>query len=248
MDLNVSTALVTGGTSGIGRAVAEQLASLGMHVIVAGRNTEKGRKTVNNIHELGGKANFVQVNLEDESGASTLAKDAIELSSNGYIDILINNAAIYPAGLTHHMEQKDFERVYTLNVKAPYFLVAELAPLMAKNGQGAIVNVSSIAAEYGIPGVSLYGSSKVALNYLTKVWTAEYGPSGVRVNTISPGPTYTEGTELVIEGIVQMAAGAPARKPASAEEIASAISFLATESSSFVYGAKLIVDGGVTAI
>lgn len=247
MNTNVSTALITGGTSGIGRAVAEQLASLGIQVIVAGRNEEKGKQTVDNIHESGGKAYFVQVDLEDTSSASILANHATQIS-NGHIDILINNAAIYPVGLTHNMEPKDFERVYTLNVKTPYFLVAELAPLMAKKGQGAIVNVSSIAAEYGIPGVSLYGSSKAAINYLTKVWTAEYGPSGVRVNTVSPGPTYTEGTELVSEGIVKMASQSPARKPASAEEIASAISFLATKSSSFVYGAKLIVDGGVTAI
>lgn len=247
MNSNLSTALITGGTSGIGRAVAKQLAALGIRVIVAGRSEERGNQTVSAIRNSGGKADFIQSDLGDASSARILAKRAIDLS-NGHIDILVNNAGTYPSGLTHEMGEKDFEYVYTLNVKAPYFLVAELAPLMAEKGGGAIINVSSIAAEYGISGVSLYGSSKAAINHLTKIWTAEYGPSGVRVNTVSPGPTYTEGTEAVSDGIVQMASQAPARRPASADEIASAISFLATGRSSFVYGAKLIVDGGITAI
>ncbi|MGF9858572.1 SDR family oxidoreductase [Priestia endophytica] len=247
MNSNLRTALITGGTSGIGRAVAKQLASLGIRVIVAGRNEERGNQTVDAIRNSGGKANFIQSDLGDASSARILAKCAIDLS-NGHIDILVNNAGTYPSGLTHEMGEKDFEYVYALNVKTPYFLVAELAPLMAEKGSGTIINVSSIAAEYGISGVSLYGSSKAAINYLTKVWAAEYGPNGVRVNTVSPGPTYTEGTESVSDGIVQMASQAPARRPASADEIASAISFLATEHSSFVYGAKLIVDGGITAI
>jgi NAD(P)-dependent dehydrogenase (short-subunit alcohol dehydrogenase family) len=133
-------------------------------------------------------------------------------------------------------------------VKAPYFLVAELAPLMAKRGKGAIVNLSTMAADYGEPGMSLYGSSKAAINLLTKVWTAEYGPSGVRVNAVSPGPTRTEGTDAMGEGLVQLAAQGPAGRPATADEIAEAIVFLATDRSSFIYGAKLAVDGGRTAI
>ena len=86
------------------------------------------------------------------------------------------------------MTEEVFDSVYSLNVKAPYFLVAELAPLMAQRGKGAIVNVSTMVADYGAAGMSLYGSSKAAINLLTKGWTAESGPSGVRVNTVSPGP------------------------------------------------------------
>jgi NAD(P)-dependent dehydrogenase (short-subunit alcohol dehydrogenase family) len=138
--------------------------------------------------------------------------------------------------------------VYSLNVKAPYFLVAELAPLMAKRRSGAIVNVSTMVADYGVSGMSLYGSSKAAINLLTKSWAAEYGPRGVRVNAVSPGPTRTEGTEAMGEGVEQLAAQAPAGRPARAEEIAEAIVFLATDRSSFIYGAKLAVDGGRTAI
>jgi NAD(P)-dependent dehydrogenase (short-subunit alcohol dehydrogenase family) len=130
----------------------------------------------------------------------------------------------------------------------PYFLVAALAPLMAQRGKGAIVNLSTMAAEYGAPGMSLYGSSKAAINLLTKVWAAEYGPSAVRVNAVSPGPTRTEGTDAMGEGLEQLAAQAPAGRPATADEIAEAIVFLATDRASFIYGATLAVDGGRTAI
>src|SRR6266567_4221099 len=106
-------------------------------------------------------------------------------------------ARVYPFGLTHEMTEASFDEVYSLNVKAPYFLVAELAPLMAKRGKGAVVNLSTMVADYGAAGMSLYGSSKAAINLLTKVWAAEYGPSGVRVNAVSPGPTRTEGTDAM---------------------------------------------------
>jgi len=161
---------------------------------------------------------------------------------------LVNNAGIFPFGPTEQTKEEEFDRVYSLNVKVPYFLVAELAPLMAKGGKGAIVNVSTMVADYGVSGMSLYGSSKAAINLLTKAWAAEYGPRGVRVNAVSPGPTRTEGTDAMGEGLEQLAAQAPAGRPATADEIAEAIVFLATDSSSFIYGAKIAVDGGRTAI
>jgi NAD(P)-dependent dehydrogenase (short-subunit alcohol dehydrogenase family) len=176
-----------------------------------------------------------------------VAERALELG-NGHVDILINNAGIYPFGPTHEMTEELFESVYSLNVKVPYFLVAELAPLMAKRGKGAIVNLSTMVAVYGAPGMSLYGSSKAAINLLTKVWAAEYGPSGVRVNAVSPGPTRTEGTEAMGEALQQLAAQAPAGRPATADEIAEAIVFLATDRASFIHGVTLAVDGGRTAV
>src|SRR5499427_1692396 len=187
------TALITGGTSGIGRATANKLAQLGIHVIVVGRNTERGVKTVAEIRARGGKVDFISSNLRDAASAREVTKRALELG-NGHVDILINNAGIYPFGPTHEMTEEMFDRVFSLNVKVPYFLVAELAPLMARRAKGAIVNLSTMAADYGAPGMSLYGSSKAAINLLTKTWAAEYGPKGVRVNAVSPGPTRTEGT------------------------------------------------------
>jgi NAD(P)-dependent dehydrogenase (short-subunit alcohol dehydrogenase family) len=247
MTSNTSTALITGGTSGIGRATANKLAQLGMHVLVVGRNRERGEKTVDEIRAAGGKADFISSDLRDAASARAVAKTAIELG-NGHVDILINNAGIYPFGPTHEMTEEQFDRVFSLNVKVPYFLVAELAPLMAERGKGAIVNLSTMAADYGVPGMSLYGSSKAAITLLTKTWAAEYGPSGVRVNAVSPGPTRTEGTDAMGEGLEQLASQAPAGRPATADEIAEAIVFLATDRSSFIYGAKLAVDGGRTAI
>jgi len=241
------TALITGGTSGIGRATANKLAQLGIHVIVVGRNTERGEKTVAEIRARGGKADFISSNLRDAASAREVTKRALELG-NGHVDILINNAGIYPFGPTHEMTEEMFDRVFSLNVKVPYFLVAELAPLMARRAKGAIVNLSTMAADYGAPGMSLYGSSKAAINLLTKTWAAEYGPKGVRVNAVSPGPTRTEGTDAMGEGLEQLAAQAPAGRPATADEIAEAIVFLATDRSSFIYGAKLAVDGGRTAV
>jgi NAD(P)-dependent dehydrogenase (short-subunit alcohol dehydrogenase family) len=241
------TGLVTGGTSGIGRATAKKLALLGVHVLVVGRNAKRGDETLAEIRAAGGKADFIASDLRNASSAREVAKRAVELGS-GHVDILINNAGTFPFGPTDKTTEEEFDRVYSLNVKAPYFLVAELAPLMAKRGKGAIVNVSTMVADYGVSGMSLYGSSKAAINLLTKSWAAEYGPHGVRVNAVSPGPTRTEGTEAMGEGVEQLAAQAPAGRPATADEIAEAIVFLATDQSSFIYGAKLAVDGGRTAV
>jgi NAD(P)-dependent dehydrogenase (short-subunit alcohol dehydrogenase family) len=187
MTPNASTALITGGTSGIGRAAAKKLAQLGIHVIVVGRHAERGEQTVADIRAAGGTADFLASDLRDASSAREVARRAVEVG-NGHIDMLINNAGIYPFGPTHDTTEEVFDSVYALNVKVPYFLVAALAPLMAQRGTGAIVNLSTMVAEYGAPGMSLYGSSKAALNLLTKTWAAEYGPSGVRVNAVSPGP------------------------------------------------------------
>lgn len=247
MPIEKLSALITGGTSGIGRASANKLSQLGIHVIVVGRNRDRGEKTVSEIRALGGNADFIASDLHDAASAHEVARKAIELGG-GHIDILINNAGIFPFGPTEKTTEEDFDRVYSLNVKAPYFLVAEIAPLMAKKGKGAIVNISTMVADYGAPGMSLYGSSKAALNLLTKAWAAEYGPSGVRVNAVSPGPTRTEGTEAMGEGVDKLAAQAPAGRPATPDEIAEAIVFLATDRSSFVQGAKLAVDGGRTAV
>src|SRR3989441_8260936 len=128
MAANTSTALITGGTSGIGRAVATKLAQLGIHVIVVGRNAERGAQTVADIRAAGGTADFLAADLRDAASARDVARRAVEVG-NGHIDMLINNAGIYPFGPTHAMTEEVFESVYALNVKVPYFLVAALAPL-----------------------------------------------------------------------------------------------------------------------
>jgi NAD(P)-dependent dehydrogenase (short-subunit alcohol dehydrogenase family) len=246
IDMN-TTALITGGTSGIGRAVARKLAQLGVRVLLVGRNAARGEKTVGEIQSAGGQADFIASDLRDAASAREVAAEAIKLG-NGHVDILINNAGVFPFAPTHETTEELFDNVYALNVKVPYFLVAELAPLMAKRGKGAIVNISTMVADYGMSGMSLYGSSKAAVNLLTKAWAAEYGRSGVRVNTVSPGPTRTDGTESMGESLDRLAAEAPVGRPATADEIAEAVVFLATDRASFIQGTKLAVDGGRTAI
>jgi NAD(P)-dependent dehydrogenase (short-subunit alcohol dehydrogenase family) len=243
----MTTALITGATSGIGRAVADKLALSGVHVIVVGRNAARGEKTIADIRAAGGQADFISSDLGDVASIRAVAQKAVELSE-GQVDILINNAGVVPVGPTHEMSEQSFDQVYALNVKAPYFLVAALAPAMAQRGKGAIVNVSTMVADYGATGMSLYGSSKAALNLLTKAWAAEYGPKGIRVNAVSPGPTRTEGTAEMDDALQALAAQAPAGRPAAPEEIAEAIVFLASDRASFIHGAILPVDGGRTAV
>ncbi|MCR6484565.1 SDR family oxidoreductase [Amycolatopsis sp. OK19-0408] len=244
--LSGTTALVTGGTSGIGRATAVALAGLGAHVVLSGRDAERGAEVVARIRASGGKADFVAAELTDAASARALAARARE--AGGPIDVLVNNAGIFPTGSTSDTEEADFDRVYATNVKVPFFLTAELAPEMAARGRGAIVNVSTMVATRGMAGMALYGSSKAAVELMTKAWAAEYGPAGVHVNAVSPGPTRTEGTEVFGDGLDELAAAGPAGRVASPAEIAAAIAFLVTADSSFVHGVILPVDGGRLAV
>ena len=241
------TALITGANSGIGRAAAVALARHGAHVVLSGRDVARGDQVVAEIRAHGGKADFVATELSDEASARQLAKQAIELGG-GHVDILVNNAGVFPFGPTDAATEEDFDKVFGLNVKVPFFLVAELAPKMAARGRGVVINVSTMVAEFGMPQMALYGSSKAALVLLTKSWAAEYGPDGVRVNAVSPGPTRTEGTAAMGEALDQLASAAPTGRPGLPEEIASAIVYLASDEASFVQGALLPVDGGRIAV
>lgn len=221
LSLDGAVALVTGATSGIGAATAVALAEHGAHVLVAGRDAA--------------------------GSARELARRAAELGG-GRVDILVNNAGAYPFKPTEAVTEDEFDAIYALNVKAKFFLVAELAPAMAERGKGAVVSISTQVAAYGVPGMSLYGSSKAAVNLLTKAWAAEYGPRGVRVNAVGVGSTRTEGTAAIGDNLDNLAAQAPAGRPATPEEIAAAVVYLASDAASFVHGAILQVDGGRTAV
>jgi NAD(P)-dependent dehydrogenase (short-subunit alcohol dehydrogenase family) len=242
-NLTGSVALVTGATSGIGRATAVTLAGRGAHVLVHGRNAARADEVVAEIGEAGGKAEVLLGDLGTVDDVRSLADRA------GHVDILVNNASLFPiGGLTPQTPAADINAAFAVNVRAPFLLVAALAPAMAARGHGAIVNVLSMVAELGVPGLGLYGASKAALGLLTRSWAAEFGPLGVRVNAVSPGPTRTRGTAGSIEFIEQIAAQAPAGRVAGPEEIAAAIAYLAGPDASFTHGAVLAVDGGRTAI
>src|SRR6201989_1562160 len=231
-DLAGATALVTGATSGIGRAAAVLLARRGAHVLVSGRDAARGDAVVTDIRSAGGKADFLAADLADGGSVRALASPAVELGG-GHVDILVNNAGVFPFGPTPGASDEDIDTVYAVNVKAPFILTGELAPAMAARGQGSIINVLTMVAPFGVAGMALYGSSRAALTVPPKAWSAEFGPSGGRVNAVSPGPTRTEGTEVMGDQLDQLAALAPAGRPAAPEEIASAIRYPAGGGASF---------------
>jgi NAD(P)-dependent dehydrogenase (short-subunit alcohol dehydrogenase family) len=242
MSFDGKTVLVTGSTSGIGRAAAERFGREGATVIVTGRDQQRGDEVVAAIEAAGGAARFVVADLSETDGAAQLAASA------GEVDVLVNNAGIFPFGASHEIPIEQVRAVLDFNVIAPFTLVAALVPGMVARRDGVIINVSTMVASFGNPGMSAYGASKAALELLTKAWAAEYGPQGVRVNSVAPGPTRTPGTDGAGDLIDTLAATLPLRRPADAAEIASTIVYLASDDASFITGAIVPADGGRVAV
>jgi NAD(P)-dependent dehydrogenase (short-subunit alcohol dehydrogenase family) len=234
-------ALVTGATSGIGRAVALQLARDGADVLVHGRDAARGAETVKEITDRGGKASFVAADLADAADVERLASDV------GDVDILINNAGISAFGPTAEFDPGVFDKMFASNVRAPFFLVGALAPGMAARGHGSIVSLSSMAGGVGLVGGAAYGATKASLEAMTRAWAAEYSASGVRVNAIAPGPVYTP-TPSGPEFITALGETTPMHRASQPEEIAEVISFLASPRASYITGTTVAADGGRRAI
>ena len=241
------TALVTGATSNIGRAIAVAFGREGAHVVVSGRSAQRGAEVVDEIRSAGGQADFSVAELDGSATASrALAAQATRILG-GRVDVLVNNAGIFPPSPSSAAtDEETFDRVYAVNVKAPFFLTAAIAPAMAERGSGAIINLGSWIARIGIPVSSVYSSTKGALETLTRAWAAEYGLAGVRVNAISPGvilsPTsQSPAAEAMMRGTPANAAGTP-------DAIAHAAVYLASDESLFVHGTVIDVDGGRTGV
>ena len=240
MELAYKTVLVTGGTAGIGLACARLVAREGASVIITGRDAERGKAAAAGID---GSVRFVQADLSDIESVKSLVQQA------GDVDVLVNNAASFPAALTVDQEVASFEKTFDTNVRGSYFLAAGLVPGMLERGHGSIINVTTMVASKGVPGAGAYSASKAALESLTRTWAAEFGVRGVRVNSVAPGPTKTEGVEAEWgETNEELGRALPLGRTAEPEEIAHAVLFLASPRSSFITGSTLHADGGGSAI
>jgi NAD(P)-dependent dehydrogenase (short-subunit alcohol dehydrogenase family) len=233
-------ALVTGATAGLGRAIADRLGRDGFEVIVHGRDPGRGAQAVKDIEQAGGRAVFAAADLADSAGVRQLADAA------GVVDVLVNNAGFSWFGPTAELKPDTFDGLFASNVRAPYYLVAAIAPGMADRGSGSIINISSMAGRVGLGVAAAYSATKGALESMTRSWAAEFSPFGVRVNAVAPGPVYTDGAAP--ERTTALGATTLIGRAADASEITGLVSFLASPAASYITGAVLAADGGRTAV
>jgi NAD(P)-dependent dehydrogenase (short-subunit alcohol dehydrogenase family) len=248
-DLTGKVALVTGGTRGIGNAMARGLAEAGADVIVTGRKQDGCDAAAKEIAErTGRKVLGIACHMGDWDQIEALVTRAYE--EFGHVDVLVNNAGINPAFLTLDQVTSEYwDKVYDVNLKGPMRLAALVGPRMGKAGGGSIINVITVGAYFGGAGVGVYSSCKAALLNLTRVMATEFAPVGVRVNALAPGPFDTDmvrGAEKSAPGFMDGAANSTLQKRVAApDEIIGSILYLASEASSFVTGTDLIVAGGL---
>lgn len=245
MRLKGKTALVTGATSGIGAAIAFAFAQEGAQVVITGRNAQQGQSVVERIQAASGWAQCIVADLSSRKGIDQLINDTSRAVTQ--VDILVNNAAIFPMAETPLVEEAVFDEVIATNLKAPFFLTAGFAPRMAEHGWGKIINITTTLAHRGFPKAALYGGTKAALTLMTKSWAVEFGPQGVNVNAIAPHLVITPGTAHAADFLEQLATAIPARRTGLSTETAAAAVYLASEEANFIHGITLPVDGGYLA-
>lgn len=244
MKLKGKVAIVTGSTSGMGRATALLFAREGAKVVVTGRNEERAKEVVDEIKAEGHEATYVIVDMVDLDSVKKIVDVAVD--TYGTVDILFNNAGLLSVTPLTQLTMKEWHDVMNVNLTAPLYLTQLVAPIMKEKGHGIIINTSSVAGAHAHHGMAAYVTSKHALSGLTKSMAWELGPK-IRVNAILPGAIMTAmvdsvGGEAAVKHLVD---GAPLKKAGQPEEIASVALFLSTEESSFITGQLLRVDGGI---
>ena len=241
--------MITGSTGGLGVAIASTLAAEGAFVVVSGRDKKRGDAVAADIRATGAGAEFVAADIGAGEAEVKRLADAALAAAGGQIDILVNNAAmlLMPTPTADVPEQL-LREAFDVNVFAPFLLTGLIAPTMAERGAGAVINIGSIAGLRGSDGSAIYEANKSAIHSLTKSWAAEFGPSGVRVNAVAPGPIATERQQEYAEHVAPMLARIPSRRMSTPDEVAAAVAFLASDDAANIHGAILSVDGGFASV
>lgn len=245
-DLTGKVAVVTGGGDGIGKGSCMILASAGAKVVVSDLSLEKAQSTADEISASGGVASAIACNVLDSSDLARLIGFAVE--AYGTVNILVNNAGMGGGGRENpfKIDRAYVERIYAMNVFAPWELSKLAAPHMQKSGYGSIINITSMSSINNEANMSIYASSKAALNHLASNLAYDYGPMGIRVNNIGPGATNTKAFASILtpEIKARMLAGTPIKRIGEISDIAGAVLYFASPVSEWVSGQVLMVNGG----
>jgi len=240
-------ALVTGGTSGIGKATAIAFARAGAKVVLAGRREKEGGQVVAEIKKLGDEAAFVRADVAKDADVQAMVKFAVD--KFGKLDIAFNNAGVEWKGPLDQATEAEYRRVFDINVWGVLNSMRHEIPIMLENGGGAIVNNSSVVGHVGLPELSIYVGSKHAVEGLTKSVALEFAKQNIRINSVAPGPIATEMWDRVVgeEMSKQIISIVPTARVGASEEIAAAVLYLASDAAKFTTGTSLVVDGGLIA-
>lgn len=244
MKLKDKVAIVTGSTSGMGRATAELFAREGAKVVVTGRNEERAKALVDKIKAEGNEAIYVIVDMLNIDDIKKIYD--VTMETYGTVDILFNNAGMLSTSSFQDLSLEEWENTFKVNVSAPLYLTQLCAPVMKEKGKGVVINTGSVAGAHAHHGMAAYVSSKHAIGGLTKSMAWELGPE-IRANAILPGAIMTAMVESVggDAAVAHLVEGSPLKKAGQPNEIATAALFLATDESSFVTGQLIRVDGGI---
>jgi NAD(P)-dependent dehydrogenase (short-subunit alcohol dehydrogenase family) len=246
--LDGAVALITGSTSGIGRATANRFASEGARVVVTGRRRDWGNMVVQEIVDAGGDSVYYEADLSESGQVRELVR--FTLSSYGRIDVLMNNAFANELATAVELGEDDWEHSLAVMLKAPYIASQEALPHMIEQGKGAIINTSSVHGYLAAHRCFAYATAKAGLINMTRQTAVDFGPFGVRANAICPGAIRIERTEERFRENPDLARRSevvyPLRRTGRPIDIANAALFLASDEAQFVTGITLVVDGGMT--